>query len=214
MNLIFAFDTETTGLIDYKKPSDGPQQPHIVQLAALLADVDTGNVIQSMDVIIKPEGWAIPQETTDVHGISTEHAMDVGVSEKTALIMFLSMWSKRERVAHNQGFDERIIRIACKRFAPNFLLADGSNPDQWKGGTKHCTAMLGKPIMELPPTERMKQTNFRNSFKTPNLTEAYSFFTGKVLQNAHSAMADTQACLDIYLAIKAGVDSDQSAVAA
>lgn len=204
MNLIFAFDTETTGLPEWRSPSDAPFQPHIVQLGAVLADAETGNTIQSMDVIVKPDGWTIPQEAADVHGITNEMAHAVGISEEVALDMFINMWHRRLRVAHNQSFDERIIRIAMKRYNDHYL-------DDWKEGDKRCTALMAKPIMALPPTEKMKNSSFRNTFKTPNLTEAYAFFTGKALENAHSAMPDALACLEVYRAIKAGVTTDQAA---
>ena len=39
MNLALFYDTETTGLPDFKAPSEAQHQPHIVQLAALLVDL-------------------------------------------------------------------------------------------------------------------------------------------------------------------------------
>ena len=41
-----------------------------------------------------------------------------------------------------------------------------------------------------------------NKFKTANLGDAYRHFTGKELENAHSAMADVLACRDVYFAIQ------------
>lgn len=38
--LVF-FDVETTGIPDFKAPSDAPHQPHMVQLGALLVEPDT-----------------------------------------------------------------------------------------------------------------------------------------------------------------------------
>ncbi len=43
--------------------------------------------------------------------------------------------------------------------------------------------------------------------KSANLSEAYRFFTGLELVNAHSAMADVQACAAVYFAIKSPVDA-------
>ena len=101
MNLALFYDTETTGLPDFKAPSEADHQPHIVQLAALLVDLDTRQTIQSMDVIVRPDGWTIPDEVAAVHGISTEHAAEVGIPERTAVQMFMELWSGRKRVAHN-----------------------------------------------------------------------------------------------------------------
>lgn len=194
MNLALIYDTETTGLPDFKALSEAPHQPHIVQLAACMVDLDTRQTISSMDVICRPDGWTIPDDIAAIHGITTELAMDVGIPESLAVGMFMEMWSGRLRIAHNEPFDARILRIALMRFE------DEQTADKWKAGTSDCTAMLSKPILNLPPTERMKATNFK--VKTPTLGEAYRHFTGKELENAHSAMADVRGCMEVFFAIK------------
>lgn len=187
--MILFFDTETQGLPIWSEPSDGENQPHIVQLAALLVDPTTREVRESMDVIIRPEGWTIPDDVAAIHGITTERAMDEGIEESVALDMFLSLWTPEVlRVAHNQSFDERILRIAIKRFKDDDLA------EQWKTGQKACTGLLSKPICKMLPKNRY-------GFKMPKLTEAYKYFSGSELENAHSAMADTQACMSVYWAV-------------
>lgn len=204
MKLALFYDTETTGLPLFSEPSEHPGQPHIVQLAACLADLDTKQTIASMDVIIRPNGWTIPDEVAAVHGITTEHAASVGIEEKTALDMFMALWGGpgRLRIAHNEQFDARILRIALKRFidGPDEALPES---DVWKSGQAECTARLSTPICALPPTEKMVAAK-RFHHKTPNLSEAYRHFTGKELENDHSAMADVQACMAVYFAIKNG----------
>jgi len=184
-NEVIFFDTETTGLPDWKSPSEAENQPHIVQIAARLVDMESLEIKQTLDLIIKPEGWTIPQETTDIHGITTDHAMNVGCSEKQALELFLNMWDGRLRIAHNTTFDNRIIRIASKRYC------DESISDAWKDGEYQCTGILSKPIMQMMPKNKY-------GFKMPKLSEAYKFFTGKELENAHNALADVDACMEIY----------------
>ena len=203
MNLTFFYDTETTGLPDFKAPSEAAHQPHIVQLAALLVDLDTRQTIQSMDVIVRPHGWTIPDEVAAVHGITTEHAADVGIPERLAVEMFMDLWNNRNRVAHNEQFDARILRIALMRHQGNIFHSPSgkSVPDIWKEGRAECTARMATPICALPPTDKMKAVG-RFHHKTPNLGEAYRYFTGNDLQNAHSAMADVLACRDVYFAIK------------
>ena len=56
-------------------------------------------------------------------------------------------------------------------------------------------------------TEAQARAAGRNHPKTPNLGEAYRFFTGCELQGAHSALVDVDACLAVYWAIRDGVRS-------
>lgn len=70
------------------------------------------------------------------------------------------------------------------------------------GRPAQCTAKLSTPILKLPPTDKMKAVG-RLHHKTANLGEAYKYFTGRELENAHTAMADVLACMEVYFAIKA-----------
>jgi len=195
-NLGFFYDTETTGLPLFNQPSEHPGQPHIVQLAAALVDLDTRETVASLDVVVRPDGWTIPDEVAAVHGITTAHAAAVGVPESLALSLFLELWGRRTRIAHNEQFDARIIRIAQHR-------AGELEPqlDAWKTGAAECTARKATPIVKCPPTAKMIAAG-RNHYKTANLGEAVQFFTGKPLVNAHSAMADVKGCMDVYFAIQ------------
>ena len=150
MNLAVFYDTETTGLPLFKEPSEHPGQPHIVQLGACLVDLDTRKTLATIDVICKPDGWIIPDDVAAIHGITTEHAADVGVPESLAVEMLLELVGERTRIAHNEQFDARIVRIACMRhFEP-------TQADAWKEGPAECTALLATPILKLPPTDRMR----------------------------------------------------------
>jgi DNA polymerase-3 subunit epsilon len=60
---------------------------------------------------------------------------------------------------------------------------------------------MSTPICNLPPTAKMIAAR-RNHPKTPNLGEAFEFFTGEKLEGAHSALVDVDACMRIYFALK------------
>lgn len=185
MNTALFYDTETTGLPLFKEPSEHHDQPHIVQLAACLVDLDSRNTIASMDVIIKPEGWTIPDDVAAIHGITTELATEVGIPEEMAIDMLMALWAQRLRIGHNESFDARIIRIAQSRFGKS-----ESELTEWKVGTAECTCWMSRP--HTKPEKN----------KLPKLGEAYQHFIGKPLENAHSAMADVQGCIAVYFAIK------------
>lgn len=202
MNLALFYDTETTGLPLFKEPSEHPDQPHIVQLGALLVDLDTRIVHSTLDVIIRPEGWTIPAEVTAIHGISTDLAMAVGVPEIEAVGMLLELWYRAAcRIGHNEQFDARIVRIALMRHYP---AAQGESviADVWKAGAAKCTQQISTPILKLPPTAKMKAAGFLKH-KSANLGEAYAHFMGKPLEGAHSAIVDVRACMDVFFAATA-----------
>ncbi|MBL4765065.1 MAG: 3'-5' exonuclease [Colwellia sp.] len=185
--LLLGYDTETTGLPVWKEPSDSINQPHLVQLGAVLVDAITQKVVASMDVIIKPEGWIIPDEVSAIHDITTEKALDVGIPEKLALEMFLALRGNFERVAFNKTFDQRMIRIAAKRYL------DEAAQDKWAIKEDHHCAM------------QMARKDIGG--KQPKLVDAYRHYTGNELVDAHSAMADTKACMDVYFGVLKSLSS-------
>lgn len=186
MNKLFFFDTETTGIPDFKSPSDSPHQPHIVQAAGLLVDASTRRIEAAFDVIVKPDGWAIPADVEAIHGITTEQAHDCGLPERLVVDMLTSYGlTCSTRVAHNQSFDARIVRIGIKRLGFGEELAE-----QWKGRPTACTAILSRPICALPKS------------KTPTLQEAHEHFFGERFEGAHGALPDAEACMKVYFAIQ------------
>lgn len=191
------FDTETTGLPRYNEPSDDPGQPHIVQLAACLVDTDTRKVVASLDLIVKPDGWEIPEAATAIHGITHEHAMRFGVPEALAVDAFMGMWAHRTRVGHNESFDARILRIALKRYVdPRTPGAEQAMSDIWKAGAAECTQRMATPLL----TAHLHSKGQKG--KTSSLAEAHELVVGHPLQGAHSAMGDTLGCMAVYFGIQ------------
>lgn len=205
MRTALFYDTETTGLPLFKEPSEDPRQPRIFQLAADLVDLDTRRTVASMSQLIKPAGWVIPPDVEALTGVSTERAAMFGLDATVVLDMFFSMWAMATdgRIAHNEAFDARLVRIACMRHR------DADFADHWKAGAGFCTCTASTQIVNLPPSEKMKAAG-RNNPKQPKLSEAYEFFTGQPLQNAHDAGADVAACRVIYFALQ---DRQQQAAA-
>ena len=193
MDLILFYDTETCGIPDYRSPSDAEHQPHLVEVAALVVDLATRDVVKAFHAIVRPDGWEIPDECIAVHGITNERAAAVGIPEALATELLLELWRPCvRRVAHNESFDARIVRIASKRHRP-------AEADPWKVGAAECTAVLTRPVLALPPTEaQAAKTSFKT--KTPTLSEAHAYYFGDPLAYAHSAIADADACRRIYFA--------------
>lgn len=185
MHLLLPFDTETTGIPDWKIPSEDPSQPHILEIGAQLVDLDSREVVEEMSVLVRPDGWEISKEITEITGITFEMAMDTGISEPEALEQFMAMYDKCAlRTAFNATFDNRIIRIAQKRYG---IIED---------------------VMEAWKTEKhgyyCAMINSRKAIggKQPSLGEAYKHFFGKAFEGSHRALPDAIATKEIYFALK------------
>lgn len=208
MKTILVYDFETQGLPLFKEPSEHPGQPHFTQIAAELCVEETGDVLASIDILVRPEGWTIPQEVQDLTGITMDKATRFGIPEDAALTAFLELWCNADqRVAHNESFDARIARIAIMRSAywsgEAMQTSTGEVPfaDYWKAAPAFCTQTNSTRILMLPPTEKMKAKRMTGP-KSPNLGEAYKFFTGQDLVGAHNAKNDIMACKEVYFGIR------------
>lgn len=120
------FDTETTGLPkNWKAPvTDLNNWPRLVQLAYLQFDL-FGNKISEGDFIIKPQGFVIPTDSSNIHGISQERALREGEDLFAVLNHFAALIGESETlVAHNMAFDEKIVgaeflRNGMRNIIPN-----------------------------------------------------------------------------------------------
>lgn len=202
---LLAYDVETTGLPLWHEPSEDPRQPHLVQVAAALVHMPTRQIVDSMNVIVKPDGWEISDEVAAIHGITQAIALERGIPESEALDQLLLMWHRANgKFGHNESFDRRLVRIAIKRYIGDTLA------DIWKAASFNCTCFLATPIMNMAPTARMKAAGFGGKPKKPKLTEAHLFFTGRELEGAHDALNDVHGCIAVYFAIQDGITTDQS----
>ena len=105
------FDTETTGLPKrWDAPiTDTDNWPRCVQIAWQLHD-EMGSLVEHQDMLVRPDGFNIPYESEQVHGISTALAEQEGVSLQETLELFNEALSKakfvvgQNVVAHQQFF--------------------------------------------------------------------------------------------------------------
>lgn len=195
--LICVYDTETSGLPLYKQPSDDPAQPHLVEISAGLYDLETENLVATFHSIVRPDGWVIAPEVAAIHGIDQERALADGRPEADVVEDFL-LFARRAalRVAHNEAFDSRILRIAIKRYQGE------AAADAWSEAPSRCTAQMSTKLVNLPPTEKMlaKGMNFP---KTPSLTECLKhFFDEDSGEEAHAASYDRHGCARVFFHVR------------
>ena len=74
------FDTETTGMPDdFDAPvTDTENWPRVVQIAWAHVSTDPHAIDRTLSYIIRPDGFTIPKDAAEVHGITTERAVAEG----------------------------------------------------------------------------------------------------------------------------------------
>lgn len=176
MKLIF--DTETTGLARFDLDSKHPSQPRIVSISAILID-DSNTIVDEYSVIIKPEGFTIPEQVSKIHGITHNLALVNGIEIDKARLKFTEMLTKCDTIiAHNLKFDK--VLISREGFLDAF---------NGKVFIEYCTMLKMTNICKIKKT---------NGYKWPKLQEAYKFCFGHEFKGAHNSLNDVRAILEVY----------------
>lgn len=180
------FDTETTGLPKrFDAPiSDSDNWPRCVQIAWQLHD-DMGNPVEHRDFLIKPEGYNIPYDAEQIHGISTELAETEGLPLEEVLKHFNEALQKADFVVgHNIEFDINIMGAEFYRADMQTVLMEKSILDT-------CTEKTAE-FCQLPGGRGGR-------FKLPTLTELHQKLFDEEFGEAHNAVADVEATTRSFL---------------
>ncbi|WMW78131.1 DNA polymerase III subunit alpha [Flavobacterium sp. 20NA77.7] len=190
------FDTETTGLPkSWSAPiTDTDNWPRCVQIAWQLHD-EMGNLVEHQDYLIRPEGFNIPYDAEQVHGISTDLATAQGILLTEMLEKFNVALSKASYVVgQNVGFDINIM--GCE-----FHRAGLQTPLLGMNVLDTCTETTAE-LLRLPGGRGGK-------FKLPTLTELHEYLFGQKFSEAHNATADVEATTRCFLElVKRGTFSE------
>lgn len=182
------FDTETTGLPkDWNAPVEQVENwPRLVQLAWLVYDYDERQV-EEQEYIIRPEGFLIPSQSSDVHGITTEIAMKEGSNLHNVLAEFAAAIEDADfLVAHNMNFDEKIVGAEFLRNGISNRLFDKK---------RICTMLSSVDFCKI-------SSNSGERYKWPKLSELHTILFGKDFQDAHDAFVDTSACARCFFELR------------
>lgn len=180
------FDTETTGLPKkWNAPiTDTDNWPRCIQIAWQLHD-EMGNVLEHEDYLIRPDGFNIPYDAEQIHGISTALAEQKGIALSEVLVKFNAAMAKTKFiVGQNVKFDLNIMGAEFHRLSVE-------NPLQELPVLDTCTEHTAK-LCQIPGGRGGK-------FKLPTLTELHQHLFNKPFGEAHNATADVEATTRCFL---------------
>ena len=193
-NLRCFIDTETTGLpINDNLPyTELDNWPHLVQVALIIED-DNYGILAKRNMILKPDGYSIPESSARIHGIANAQAIKVGEDRKH-VIGFLDQVLSNSNIVigHNVSFDLNVVKAEIIRVKgiENALFTT-------KNHNVVDTMKMGMNICKTPNLSFHTRLN-----KYPKLDELYYKLFNKHFNNQHDAMADVQAAYDCYYELK------------
>ncbi len=196
-NVKLFIDTETTGLPlnDNLPYTDLKNWPYLVQVALIIED-DNYGILAKRNIILKPDGYTIPESATKIHGISNERAVKNG-EDRDKVISFLDLALHKSDIiiGHNVSFDLNVIKSEIIRIKgiENALFEK----------KKHIvidTMKMGSNICKIPYLSFHTRLSMPNKY--PKLDELYYKLFNKHFNNQHDAMADVQAAYDCYYELK------------
>lgn len=179
---ILFLDTETTGLpLNWRAPYD--QWPRMVSLAFCL--VHENQTHWQDECIIKPDGYEIPLEASNIHGITTDMANELGMPVGRVLNKLNELIEDADLVVfHNSSFDTGIISGEQMRlgYPPENLICNSTK--------LFCTKEKSTNILKIP-------AHGRGGYKWPSLAELCAF-CGVENKGAHNALNDVIATKECY----------------
>lgn len=178
---LLAFDVEATGITDRNRANDDPGQPHIIQIGGVLRCLEASRD-EHLEILIRPDGWEVTTEITDLTGLTREDCVVRGLPIGTALTEFSAWVGRADMVAaFNYDFDRLMISIEEQRTAAPSCLDDKPSI---------CVQALCRDVLRLP--------GWGGKYKKPSLLEACKELLGRAPLKHHHALMDSIDCMEIY----------------
>lgn len=190
MERFLFFDTETTGLPrgDKSAVEDLDCWPRLVQISWILTD-GRGRFIEEENKYIIPDGFTIPDDASQIHGISTEFAQKHGENLENVLLLFEKSLVKADMlVCHNVNYDLNVVLGEFMRRGIDTCVLSKD---------RYCTMVEGTELCAIPYSRDDK-----DGYKWPKLIELYSFLFGEGFDGAHDALNDVKAVVKCFFEMK------------
>lgn len=184
------FDTETTGLPKQRNRSateDPNNWPEPVSISWVVTE--GSKILRAKSYIVKPNGWQIPQESVQIHGIPQEMAQTNGFDLNHILGEFIrDLRTVDVVIAHNLDFDKNVITATAIKCKNDHALL-------WPS-LEFCTMEHSRVLCKLP----LLSTNALFKFKSPKLSELYKHIFNQEPQKLllHSSLGDVMILYTIF----------------
>ena len=211
---IIIFDTETTGLPKSRQSlvTDTKDWPNIVQFSYIIYDMSTNNLeVVSDDIIKLAAEIDIPEESSNIHGITKEISNENGVSIKEVIDKFMvDLTDCNLLIAHNLEFDMNMLIVELIRMNKIAKLTEDDE-------SMELNNLNYEKITKIEKYCTMKETEKRCNIKAisktgkeytkyPTLGELHYYLFRSYPKNLHNSLNDILICLRCYYQLIAKKD--------
>jgi len=214
---VLIFDTETTGLPKTKIISQDTldKWPHIVQFSFIIFDTETNSLDMTQDFIIRMSSdIQIPQDSTNIHGITNEISREKGINIEDALRQFFySLRNVELLVGHNVSFDINMIYIELLR-----IIYVKKYPEDHISAYKYdlhfltnfkniyCTMQETIDLCAIKANDKFG----REYNKFPKLVELHQHLFGTTPSSLHNSLIDILVTLRCFVQLKYKIDCKEA----
>ena len=176
------FDTETSGLPNFRAPADDPSQPRLASICMIRTSMNAADTLEMREHLIKPDGWKMDPQAAAVNGLTDELLEAEGVPVKEAL----DYYEEQIRagyvvVAYHAQFDCKVMRGEFRR----------AGRDDLFDRTRNICAMRSTNGLDV------KKASGKGGF--PKLSDTYRRLFGEEIPGAHGSYADTIALQRVFV---------------
>lgn len=167
MRILYLDTASTTGVWNWREPEQSPSQPHMIRVAAILADDTMDHELDAACRLVEPlSGWpAITAIGMALHNIDQTDLHNHGVKLPLITNLLSRLISAADMiVAHNASFHSRVLRRVYRD--------TGLEPPEMPPW--FCTMQKGADVVRV-----VLQGNGR--WKWPSLAESVHHFTGEAM---------------------------------
>jgi DNA polymerase III subunit epsilon len=204
----FFYDTETTGLPNFKTGPGHDSWPDVVQFAGKIVNLQTRETEGALHCYVVPHK-DLDEKAAEVNGLNLERLQEIGVSRRYLCAAYDGMVKTTHlTICHNRSFDDAVMQTAYMR--------EGLVPRQDKG---FCTKDASTNICKVPKKPRASDGRQFGGNKWPTLTEAHAILVRGLtmdmthadpwadlaergaIPGAHDALNDVNALIEIFWAL-------------
>lgn len=191
-------DTETSGVMDYKRPADAVGQPRVAEVGLIYLDEDL-QVEREYNRYVLPAGWEMEPGATAVNGLTTEELIRLGVPISEVLDVYsMAISEGRAVVAFGAQFDCKMMRAELRRAEMDDLFEATRNICCMRSLMSHAK-QTGRRLVKYDTDGEPMPT----AKGWPKLTDACRYFSIPLPEKAHGALGDARVTSLIFAAMVA-----------